>query len=130
MTKEADVQDIIALERRRCEALTSSDIASLAELMSEDLIHVHGNGHMDGKAAYIEGVRTKYIFHQIERGDFKIRVYGDVAVVIGSLDQTVQVRGDEKRNEIKAAATQTWVRDKSGWKQNTCAMAFFSVASS
>lgn len=128
MSDETNVQDILTLERRRCDALTSNDVAALADLMSEDLIHVHGNGHMDGKAAYIEGVRTKYVFHRIERGDLTVRVYGDLAVVVGPLDQTVEIRGSDKRNEIKAAATQTWVRDGAGWKQNTCAMAFFSVA--
>lgn len=120
--------DIIALEKRRCAALTSGDVDAVRELMSDDLVHVHGNGAIDDKAGYLKGVETKYVFHRIERGDLNIRVYGDVVVVIGPLDQTVSVRGIDKLNQIKAIATQTWVRSDAGWKQSTCHNAFLSVS--
>lgn len=120
--------DIIALEKRRCAALTSGDIDAVRELMSDDLVHVHGNGVIDDKAGYLKGVETKYVFHRIERGDLNIRVYGDVVVVIGPLDQTVSVRDIDKLNQIKAIATQTWVRSGAGWKQSTCHNAFLSVS--
>jgi ketosteroid isomerase-like protein len=128
MSTESDRQAIIEHEQRRCAALTSGDIAALGELVSDDLVHVHGNGHFDGKADYLSGVETKYIFHRIDRGELSIRVYGDIAVVVGPLDQIVEVRGIDKRNQIKAVATQSWVRRGDGWQQNTCAMAFLSVS--
>jgi ketosteroid isomerase-like protein len=125
---DSDEQQIRRLERERCEALTSGDVAALAALMADDLIHIHGNGHIDRVVEYLEGVKTKYIFHRIERGELDIRIYGDAAVVVGSLDQTVEVRGNDKRNEIRALASQTWIRRVDGWKQNTCHMHFLSVA--
>ena len=128
MTDDTDRETILALERRRCEALTSADVAALAEIVSDDLIHIHGNGHIDGKADYLAGVDSKYIFHRIERGDLDVRIYGDFAVVVGPLEQTVEVRGVDKRNEIKALPSQTWIRTPEGWKQNTCHMHFLSMA--
>lgn len=124
----ADEQEIRSLEQRRCRALTAGDVSALGALMTDDLVHIHGNGHVDGVADYLKGVETKFIFHQIERGDLDIRIYGDCAVVVGPLDQTVEVRGVDKRNEIKALVSQTWVRGADGWKQNTCHMHFLSAA--
>ncbi len=120
-------QEIRNLEHRRCRALTSGDVTALGALMSEDLVHIHGNGHVDGVADYLNGFETKYIFHQVERGDLDIRTYGDFAVVVGTLDQTVEVRGTDKRHEIKSIVSQTWVRGVEGWRQNTCHMHFLSV---
>ena len=123
-----DEQEIRVLERRRCDALTAGDVSALSALMADDLVHIHGNGHIDGLVDYLQGFESKYIFHRIERGDLDIRVYGDCAVVVGTLDQTVEVRGIDKRNEIKALASQTWVRGADSWKQSTCHMHFLSVA--
>lgn len=120
--------EILRLETLRCNALTAGDVQALGALMADDLVHVHGNGHVDGKAGYLDGVAHKYRFHRIERGELNIRVYGDVAVIHGALSQTVSVNGIDKLNNISAVATQTWVRGDDGWKQNTCHVAFLSVA--
>lgn len=120
--------EIIRLEKDRCAALTSGDVEALSDLMADDLVHIHGNGAIDDKAGYLEGVETKYVFHRVERGDLNTRVYADVVVVIGALDQTVSVRGTDKLNAIKAITTQTWVRSGASWKQSTCHNAFLSLA--
>lgn len=127
MSTKAVQKEILLLEKKRCDALVSGDLAVLTALMADDLVHIHGNGALDDKAAYLEGVRAKYKFHHIERGDLNIRVYGDLAIVNGPLDQTVSVTGIDKINQIRAMATQTWVRNQGEWKQNTCHMGFLSV---
>jgi hypothetical protein len=127
MNEETIRQEIEQLEKSRCAALTSGNLAALGALMADDLIHIHGSGTIDDKAAYLKGVESKYKFHSIERGNLTIRVYGDVVVVNGPLNQTVSVNGIDKLNQIKAVTTQTWVRGKGGWKQSTCHMGFVSV---
>jgi ketosteroid isomerase-like protein len=127
MTEETVRQEITRLEKRRCDALTSGDVAALAALMAEDLVHIHGSGQMDGKTAYLDGVANKFTFHSIERGELKIRDYGNLVVVNGPLKQTVSVKGVDKLNHVSAIVTQTWVLGSDCWKQNTCHMAFLSV---
>lgn len=127
MNEEVAREEIMRLEKDRCAALRAGDVKALGTLMAEDLVHIHGNGHIDDKTAYLEGVKAKYIFHRLERGDLNIRIYGDLAVVVGTLNQTVSVRGIDKLNEISALTTQTWVRGHAGWKQNTCHNAFLSL---
>ena len=127
MTDDAARQQIEAVERQRCAALTAGDADALAALMADDLVHIHGNGHMDDKAAYIDGFRNRFRFHRVERGALKIRVEGDVAIVNGPLTQAVSVNGVDKINEITAVVTQSWVRGADGWKQSTCHMGFVTV---
>ncbi|MGK2911793.1 MAG: nuclear transport factor 2 family protein [Sphingobium sp.] len=127
MTEDAVRQEIMQLEAERIEALTSGDVAALSALMAEDLVHIHGNGHVDGKADYLDGVATKYRFHRITRGDLSIRVYGDVVMVNGPLSQSVSINGIDKINEISAVATQSWIRTEDGWRQSTCHMGFLSI---
>lgn len=128
MSLDSVRDEIVRLEKNRCAALMSGNVAALSELMADDLVHIHGNGAIDDKAGYLKGVETKYVFHRVERGALNIRVYADVVVVIGTLDQTVSVRGTDKLNAIKAITTQTWVRSGSSWKQSTCHNAFLSLA--
>ena len=126
MTEATIRQEILKLENSRCAALMSGDVDALGELLAEDLVHVHGNGQIDGKADYLSGVKSKYKFYRVERGHLNLRTYGDLAVVVGPLSQTVSVNGVNK--EISAVVTQTWVRRDGQWKQSTCHMGFLSVS--
>lgn len=114
------------LEKRRVAALIAGDIEALGELLTEDLVHVHGTGQIDSKAAYLDGVKSKYRFLEIERGDLHVRVYGEVAVVVGSLAQTVNPVGTDKEIGVSAIVTQTWIRVDNDWKQSTCHTGFLS----
>jgi len=127
MSDDTIRREILRLEKLRCDALTSCDIETLGALMTEDLVHIHGSGQVDDKVSYLNGVKNKYKFHRIERGELRVRVYGDFVVVNGPLSQTVSVNGIEKLNQIKAITTQTWIRSGDGWKQSTCHMGFLSV---
>jgi ketosteroid isomerase-like protein len=106
----------------------SGDVTALAELMADDLVHIHGSGQIENKTSYLNGVQTRFIFHRIERGELDIRVHGDCAIVVGTLDQVIEVRGTEKLNDVKAMVSQFWVRSADGWQQNTCHMHFLSIA--
>lgn len=120
-------REITALEDRRLIALRSGDVVALGALMADDLVHIHGNGKIDDKAAYLSAIAEKYSFLRIERGELIMRRYGDVVIVHGPVEQTVSIVGTEKPKHIKAVATQTWVRDGESWKQSTCHMGFVSV---
>ncbi|WP_189338521.1 nuclear transport factor 2 family protein [Sphingobium sp. SCG-1] len=123
---EAVVQAIQELEKRRCAALVSGDVDALDAMLIDDLVHVHGTGKFDTKSEYLEGIRSKYTFHKVERGELNIRVYGDVVVVVGPLSQSVQVAGGENIVNITAIVSQTWNRVGDSWKQSTCHTGFLS----
>lgn len=127
MTDGKDEQEILKLEEARCEALRNGDVGTLGSLMADDLVHIHGTGHMDDRTAYLNGVADKFIFRRLERGELRIRIHGDTAIVNGSIAQTVSIKGTDTTNDMEGVVTQTWVRRDGGWKQNTCHMQFTSV---
>jgi ketosteroid isomerase-like protein len=118
--EEAIRAHIEEMEVRRCAALISSDVDALEDLLADDLVHVHGSCAIDDRAGFLRNIADKYVFHAIERGTLNIRLYGDVAIVIGILKQTVSTKGSNERHELEGVTTQTWVRTGGTWRQNTC----------
>ncbi len=116
---EQIVNEIKRLENERGRALINQDWPALAALMGEDLVHVHANGLVDDKAAYLENARTKLDYLKFERLSLTVRCYGDIVVATGILFQSVRVKGPETVVDVKAATTQTWVRRDGRWLQNT-----------
>ncbi len=107
---------ITLLEKARTEALISANWDRLAELLTEDLVHVHANGQIEGKWAYIDSVRSKLDFISIEREPLTIRTYGSCVIATGTMTQSVRVKGPGTVVELKAATTQVWVREGNLWK--------------
>lgn len=71
-------------------------------------------------------MKNNYRFLNIERGDLNIRVYGDVAVFVGPLTQTVNPVGTDQQVNVSALVTQTWICEGTEWRQNTCHTGFLS----
>lgn len=125
MTGDHDAErGVREVERLRCDCLMRGDVEQLSALMADDLVHIHGSGHIDDKAGYLDGVTNKFRFSDVERHDLRIRIYGTVAVVTGRLTQTVVVRATGASHAIEAVTTQTWNRVGGTWLQSTCHNAF------
>ncbi|MFC7400606.1 nuclear transport factor 2 family protein [Chelatococcus sp. GCM10030263] len=107
-------------ERRRCAALMAGDAETLAAMLTDDLVHIHLTGKIDDKVGYLEGFRTKYLFRDVERGPLNIRIWGDCAVMVGTLTQKVVVKETGATHDIRAVTTQTWLRIGGRWLQSTC----------
>ena len=83
-------QEIRALESRRFQALIDVDLVVLDELLADDMVHHHASGGTDGKASYIEGLKSKkWIYQRIERLVEEIAVFGDTARVSGHVRLTL-----------------------------------------
>ena len=76
MSKTEDVETAVhKLERRRCELLVNGDVARLEKLLADNLVHIHLNGHVDDKAAYLLGISEKFAFKALSRGALTVRVF-------------------------------------------------------
>ena len=76
------MDEIIALENRRIEAMIKQDTQALSEILADDLSYTHSTARVETKAEFISSLtsgRTKY--QSIQRDDVKVRQYGDTAVV-------------------------------------------------
>ena len=76
-------KDVTATEQARTTALDRSDLASLDQIMADDVTYIHASGKVDTKKSYLEAIRSgqlRYISWQPK--GLHVRVMGDGAAVI------------------------------------------------
>jgi ketosteroid isomerase-like protein len=117
MTEELVQQEIVRLEQARCRALVEADIDSLQKLVSDDVVHVHANGKTDNKAGYLAMVEKQIRFLAASREKLDVRVYGDLAVATGRLDQAIEMKESAQRIDMHVMTTQVWAQREGGWQQ-------------
>ena len=108
-----DRDEILDLERRRCAAIGSGDLAVLRDCLADDYLHVGGAGSTSNKDAYIktiaQGPRAP------ERGNLTVRLYGDAAVLTGDLLNKICAPGEPVKL-VETFATQIAIRDGGKWR--------------
>lgn len=88
------MDEIIALENRRVEAMVKGDVKALGEILADDLIYTHSSAKIDTKVSFIEAISSgRSNYKSVERKDVKVSQYGDTAVVTGHAEFHV---GDNK----------------------------------
>jgi len=113
---EARINHLLQAERRRCSALLEKDIASLLDLVTADYVHTHGNGHMDDHGSYFTMVAGPICYTKMDRGDLSVRIYGDVAVMLGDLTVGVKPHANAENISVKFKLQQVWVEDGGEWR--------------
>jgi ketosteroid isomerase-like protein len=109
--------ELTAREAARRDALVASDLDALAELMTDDLVHVHTTGNVHDKAQLLNHAGRFLEFLEVERGPLTIRrIAPDAAIMTGPMTNTVRRRGTDERVTVRAFVTQVWVRVADAWK--------------
>ncbi len=104
-------------EQQRRDALIADDMMTFAELLADDLVHVHTTGIVHGKADLLKHAGSFLQFINVERGELKIQPLGsNAAVMTGTMTNTVKRRDLDERVTVQAFVTQIWVRAESDWK--------------
>lgn len=107
--------EILKLEKARCDAMIGADVSILSNLFADDMVWIHASAKTDGKAGVMNTIgsgKTKYL--EINNSEQNVRFYGDVAIVGGIADMQLEIAG-EIRN-LKNRFTISWMKDASGWK--------------
>jgi len=112
----ADVSTLRAREALRCEALVARDYAALAQLLDSALVHTHSTGEVYDKEAYLRHVRGPVRCLAIERGDLDVHVYGDVALMRGTLTNTIQPPVPVAAAKVQTQVLQVWLRRENEWR--------------
>lgn len=113
-----DVADLLALERRRGEALVARDAAALEALFTDDLVHIHTTGQQMDKPQLLHYVLQVLQFLEVTRADLQVVVRGEVAVMTGRMRNTMRRVDKPEPVSADALVTQVWVRTPSGWRQS------------
>ena len=109
------VEEVLALEHARNDAIQKGDAAALAAMTSDDYTFITIRGELRTKPEIVKGFATgsfHYDWRQIS--DLNVRIYGDTAVVTGRASQ----KGVENRKDYSGAYkfTRVYVRQNGSWK--------------
>ena len=107
---------VAAVEQRRIDALLTSDIHALDEMIDAQCTHIESNGTSRTKAAFLDEVaKREFSFDLFEIEENHIRIFGEAAVVTGTYRNIVRVRGNP--NPVKHARhLRVYVNRSGSWK--------------
>lgn len=104
-----------AAELARFKAMTTGDFAGLGKLLADDLVYTHSNAAVDDKAAYLESLTSgRVTYKTIRPRDLKVRVFGDMAIIHGVADMTVDSNGQALDNTLRF--TDIWAKRDGRWQ--------------
>jgi ketosteroid isomerase-like protein len=108
--------ELLELEARRQRALIDGDLADLADIFDDSLVHIHAPGVTHNKEQLLEHVATRHAYLEITRGELQIRLIGDVAIMTGPLVNRLRtVDGGERT--LGGVVTQVLRRrDDGSWR--------------
>jgi uncharacterized protein (TIGR02246 family) len=114
---QAEVEEVLAVDARRIAALVTGDLATIAELTSDDYTHVETNGGLRGKAEFLQLIsRPGFRFVRWTIDENHVRVFGDTAVVTGRYRNVVHLPDGGEQPEKRARHLRVWVRQAGAWR--------------
>jgi len=74
----------------------------MEKLFGEDLVYIHSSALVDGKASYIELMRSGEVHYRVmKRDEVTVRTYGCVAIITGRANFDVTVKGKDVSVELR-----------------------------
>ena len=103
-------------EKTWAAATVAADEARLRSVLADDLTYTHSNGETDTKAVYISNLKDgtrKY--SKLEHEAMDVRLYGDTAVLSGTLQVAVASRGGSP-NQMRMRILHVWTWKDGRWQ--------------
>jgi hypothetical protein len=110
-----DVNGVLWAEQCRCRALESDDFATLKELISPDIVHVHARGNLDNFDSYFQYIQHRLKFIECKRGPISVRKMGAIALMTGPMHNRVHLRGEDQDIKTSAQVMQVWEWQGDRW---------------
>ena len=112
MTSE---QELLKVEKEFAKAIVKNDLEGIERLVAVDWIIVGPDGEIVERARFFEVIKSGAMTHDaMESEDFRIRVYGDSAVVTGITRTKGKFMGQEFSTEERA--TDVFVKCDGRWQ--------------
>jgi hypothetical protein len=110
-----DEREILRIEALLCDAFEAGDGAALRRYLDPRFTLTSSRGVVTDFAQNVAEVTRREPRYEVFRNhDQKIRLYGDSAIILGIT--TVKGAADGQPFAADFQYTDTWVRDKDGWK--------------
>jgi ketosteroid isomerase-like protein len=113
-TGEAE-QELLTLEKAFAEAIVRNDLEGIGRLVTDDWIVIDPNGQIVDRVRFFEVIKSGALTHDMmESEDFRVRVYGDSAVVTGLTRTKGKFMGQEFSTQERA--TDVFVKRDGRWQ--------------
>ena len=113
-TGEAE-EELLTLEKAFADAIVRNDLEGIGRLVTDDWIIVDPNGEIVDRARFFEVIKSGALTHDMmESEDFRVRVYGDSAVVTAVTRTKGKFMGQEFSTQERA--TDVFVKREGQWQ--------------
>ena len=113
-TGEAE-EELLTLEKAFAEAIVRNDLEDIGRLVTDDWIIIDPNGEIVDRTRFFDVIKSGALTHDMmESEDFRVRVYGDSAVVIGVTRTQGKFMGQEFSTQERA--TDVFVKRDGRWQ--------------
>ena len=108
-------EELLKLEKEFAEAIVKNDLEGVERLVVDDWIIIGPDGEIVERARFFEVIKSGTLTHDImESEDFRIRIYGDSAVVTGITRTKGKFMGQEFSTQERA--TDVFVKRDRRWQ--------------
>ena len=108
-------EELLKLERAFADAIIKNDLESIGRIVADDWIIVDPNGEIVDRTGFFEVIKSGALTHDImESEDFRVRVYGDSAVVTAITSTKGKFMGQEF--STRERATDVFVKREGRWQ--------------
>ena len=107
--------ELLKLERAFADAIIKNDLESIGRIVADDWIIVDPNGEIVDRTRFFEVIKSGALTHDImESEDFRVRVYGESAVVTAITSTKGKFMGQEF--STRERATDAFVKRDGRWQ--------------
>ena len=108
-------EELLTLEKAFAEAIVKNDLEGIGRLVTDDWIIIDPNGEIVDRARFFEVIKSGALTHDMmESEDFRVRIYGDSAVVTGLTRTKGKFMGQEFSTQERA--TDVFVKRDQRWQ--------------
>jgi ketosteroid isomerase-like protein len=108
-------EELLKLENAFAEAIVKNDLEGIGRLVADDWIIIDPNGEIVDRTRFFEVIKSGALTHDtMESEDFRIRVYGDSAVVTAITSAKGKFMGQEFSTHERA--TDVFVKRDGRWQ--------------
>jgi ketosteroid isomerase-like protein len=109
---------VIELDRKRMTAMAQKDIATLNELIADDLIYTHSSARLDTKQSLIGNMESgSTVYTSVVPSDVKAQDLGDSVVLTGNCRISVNSGGNAMSFGVRF--TDVYARRNGKWQMVT-----------
>ena len=113
-----NAQKIIDLDRKRMQAMAQKDVATLNDLIADDLIYTHSSARIDTKQSLVGNMQSgATVYNSVEPSDVKAQDLGSAVVLTGVAK--IQVTSGGKPNAFAVRFTDVYADRGGKWQMVT-----------